>query len=428
MKNKIRQYTYKQVRIWDQMVLIGIGLAAIYWVLDSFMLMLDTGNFNLFQLLFGTSLDDSWTRLVVLCLFIIFGSHVQFTMNARKHAEEEHQKTEEQYHTLVNNISVGIFRATPGLNGKFLMANPAFLKIIGVESEDELRKMNVADIYEKPDEGKIILDNILPRGEVPWAEIRLKRKDGTPCWAMFTAKMAHGKDSKGFRYFDTIIEDISEYKQSAAAHEHFQKLLSPDVAEMLASGRLKTEKGGQKRVASVLFANIRGFTAMSERMKPTEVLRMLNEYYEGMVNIVFRHGGTVDKFIGDEIMVIWGAPVAHDNDPVRSVHAAIDMQSMLAQLNEDCPANRQIRIGIGINTGSLVAGYIGSTCLMSYSVIGDTVNTASRLCSAAKPGQIIISEETYNHVKSVFDIAELKPILAKGKAEPIRIFSVNNEQ
>ncbi len=399
MQNKIQKYTYKQVRIWDQMVLIGIGLAAIYWMLDSFMLMIDTGNFNFLSYCSEQVWTRGWTRLVVLCLFIIFGSHVQFTMNARKHIEEERQKTEKQYHTLVNNISVGIFRATPGLNGKFLMANPAFLKMIGVDSEDELRKMNIADIYEKPDEGRIILDNILPRGEVPWAEIRLKRKDGTPCWALFTAKMAHGKDSQGFKYFDTIIEDISEYKQSAEAHEHFQKLLSPDVAEMLTSGRLKMEKGGQKRVASVLFANIRGFTAMSERMKPTEVLRMLNEYYEEMVNIVFCHGGTVDKFIGDEIMVMWGAPLAHDNDPIRSVRAAIDMQFMVAELNKDCPANRQIRIGIGINTGSLVAGYIGSTRLMSYSVIGDTVNTASRLCSAAKPGQILISEETYNHVK-----------------------------
>jgi adenylate cyclase len=219
-------------------------------------------------------------------------------------------------------------------------------------------------------------------------------------------------------------------EKDAATRERFQRLLSPDLAEMVVSGRLKVEKGGESRVATVLFADIRGFTAMSENMEATEVLQMLNDYFEVMVEIVFRHEGTVDKFVGDEMMVIWGAPVPHDDDPCRAIRAALDMQAELVELNKILMAEeqRQIHVGIGINTGDLVAGYIGSTRTMSYSVIGDTVNTASRLCSAANAGQIIISENTYNQARDVVEAAELEPIRAKGKCKPIRVFNVLGEK
>jgi adenylate cyclase len=215
-------------------------------------------------------------------------------------------------------------------------------------------------------------------------------------------------------------------EKDAVTRERFQRLLSPDLAEMVISGRLKVEKGGESRVATVMFADIRGFTPMSENMEATQVLRMLNEYFEVMVEIVFRHEGTVDKFVGDEMMVIWGAPVRHDDDACRAVSAALDMQSSLVEFNKLLMAeeHRQIQIGIGINTGDLVAGYIGSTRTMSYSVIGDTVNTASRLCSAANAGQIIISENTYDHIRDIFEVAELESLRVKGKLKPIRVFNV----
>jgi adenylate cyclase len=152
---------------------------------------------------------------------------------------------------------------------------------------------------------------------------------------------------------------------------------------------------------------------------------MLNEYFEVMVEIAFKHEGTVDKFVGDEIMVLWGAPVIHADDPCRAVRAALDMQAALVEFNHTRQAEGSppIQIGIGINTGELVAGYIGSTRTMSYSVIGDSVNTAARLCSAAKTGQVIISESTYEHVKGEFDFDALDAIKAKGKSKPIPIYN-----
>jgi len=165
---------------------------------------------------------------------------------------------------------------------------------------------------------------------------------------------------------------------------------------------------------------------MSENTRATEVLQMLNEYYEVMVDIAFRYEGTVDKFIGDSMMVIWGAPVAHPDDPLRAVKAAIDMQAELVRFNQERKSahKRKIQIGIGINTGRLVAGYIGSSQTMSYSVIGDTVNTAARICSAAKAGQIIISEKTYQAVGPGFQVEQLDPIKFKGKYKPVQVYNV----
>ncbi|MGO9021575.1 MAG: adenylate/guanylate cyclase domain-containing protein [Syntrophobacteraceae bacterium] len=219
-----------------------------------------------------------------------------------------------------------------------------------------------------------------------------------------------------------MAEMAKKIETDAATRERFQRLLSPDLAEMVVSGKLKVEKGGEERIATTLFADIRGFTSMCEKMEASEVLILLNEFFEMMVEIAFSYEGTVDKFVGDMIMVVWGAPVAHSDDPRRAVQAALDMQAALDRYN--AARKQPIRIGIGINTDRLVAGYIGSTRTMSYSVIGDAVNIASRLCSAAGPGQVLISENTYRKVRKHFDAIELDPVKAKGKSTPLKVFGV----
>lgn len=226
--------------------------------------------------------------------------------------------------------------------------------------------------------------------------------------------------------FVTLVTMGQKIKQDAVTREQFSKLMSPDLAELVVSGKLSVEKGGQNRVATVLFADIRGFTSMSENMEAADVLQMLNEYFELMVEIAFKNEGTVDKFVGDEIMVLWGAPVSHNDDAARAVRAAVDMQRALVEFNKvrESEGQPSIQIGIGLNTGKLVAGYIGSTRTMSYSVIGDTVNTAARLCSAAKAGQVIISEYTYTQLNSEFECISLEDVLAKGKSKPLKVYNV----
>jgi len=215
-------------------------------------------------------------------------------------------------------------------------------------------------------------------------------------------------------------------EHEAITRERFRRLLSPAIAEQVLSGQVEVRKGGELRETTMLFADIRGFTSISESSEPQLLVEALNEYFERMVEIVFRQEGTLDKFIGDEMMVLFGAPVAHRDDPVRAVRTAIEMQKAMAGLNEQHVAHGlpPFQIGIGINTGEVVAGYIGSSQAMEYTVIGDPVNTGSRLCSIAKPSQILISEGTLEKLGGQFEVNKLPETLVKGKARPIRAFEV----
>jgi adenylate cyclase len=146
-----------------------------------------------------------------------------------------------------------------------------------------------------------------------------------------------------------------------------------------------------------------------------------------MMDIIFRYNGTLDKIVGDELMVVYGAPLEKTDDSDRAILTAIDMMKKLKALNEERKKNnlKQIDIGIGLNSGEVVSGNIGSETQMDYTVIGDTVNLGARLCSAAKAYEIIISEYTANEVTQKFNLEKMEPIMVKGKEKPINIFKVN---
>jgi adenylate cyclase len=145
-----------------------------------------------------------------------------------------------------------------------------------------------------------------------------------------------------------------------------------------------------------------------------------------MVDTIFKYEGTLDKFMGDGIMALWGAPVVHPDDAVRSVACALEMGEVLGEFNRRRMAKDQapLAVGIGIHTGPLVAGYIGSSKALSYTVIGDVANTSARLCSVALAGQIVISETTQERLGGRFELEELQPAKVKGKEKPLRIFNV----
>jgi adenylate cyclase len=209
--------------------------------------------------------------------------------------------------------------------------------------------------------------------------------------------------------------------------ERFRRLLSPNVAERVISGELEVKKGGQLVTECTVFnSDIRGFTRMSENAQPESIVDMLNEYFEQMVEIVFSLEGTLDKFMGDGIMALWGAPVAHPDDPVRAVSCAIEQMSALGRFNRrrmelDLPP---LAVGIGVHTGPVVAGYIGSSKSLSYTVIGDTANTSARLCGIATAGQILVSESTLSRLRGGFEYEELAPALLKNKEKPFRLFNI----
>lgn len=216
-------------------------------------------------------------------------------------------------------------------------------------------------------------------------------------------------------------------EQEVINRERFSRLLSPNVAERVLSGQLEVKPGGERVAAcTVLNSDIRGFTSMSEHTPPELIVEMLNEYFEIMVECLFEYEGTLDKFMGDGIMALWGAPVSHSEDAKRSVQCALEKMRRLTKLNELRLSRGQkpLEVGIGIHTGPVVAGYIGSSKALSYTVIGDTANTSARLCDIAESGQILVSETTRALLGNSFQLVELPPARVKGKGQALRVFNV----
>jgi adenylate cyclase len=216
-------------------------------------------------------------------------------------------------------------------------------------------------------------------------------------------------------------------EQEIVARERFSRLLSPNVAAKVLSGEMTVQLGGQLvHECTVFNSDIRGFTRMSEGADPAHIVEILNEYFELMVETIFKYDGTLDKFMGDGIMALWGAPVQTDDDPIRCVYCAMEQLETLEQLNASRGARDEgpLAMGIGIHTGPVVAGYIGSSKALSYTVIGDTANTSARLCSVAKPGQVIVSEATLSQLGNRFEYQELPPGVLKGKEKPFKMFEV----
>ena len=208
----------------------------------------------------------------------------------------------------------------------------------------------------------------------------------------------------------------------------FGQYVSKDVYEQLVENPALARLGGQRREMTVLFSDIRGFTSVSERGQPEEIVGMLNEYFTRMVDLVFLHKGTLDKFVGDMVMALFGAPLDDPQHADHAVEAALDMIDALGVLNARWKAEgrAELDIGIGINTGPMIAGNIGSEAIMSYTVIGDAVNLGSRLESLNKQygTRIIISEATRARLSRAYQFRPLGDVVVKGKTQPVAIYEV----
>jgi adenylate cyclase len=219
-----------------------------------------------------------------------------------------------------------------------------------------------------------------------------------------------------------------EGREKRQVKKLFSRYVPKDVYEQLMTDPTRAALGGKRRVMTVLFSDVRGFTAMSEKSTPEEVVSQLNEYFSRMVDVLFEHRGTLDKFVGDMVMGLFGAPLDDPDHADHAVQTAIAMSHALDALNRDWAAagKPELDIGVGISTGDMVAGNIGSSAIMSYTVIGDTVNLGARLESLNKEygTRIIISEVTRDALKGRYDIRPLGGVTVKGKSKPVQIFEV----
>ncbi len=219
---------------------------------------------------------------------------------------------------------------------------------------------------------------------------------------------------------------LTEEKEKKVIQNMFSNYVSKRVVEELLKHPEKLELGGEDKVITVLFSDIRGFTTLSEKLTPQELVAHLNEYLSAMTDIIFKYEGTLDKYVGDEIMAFWNAPVEQENHAELACLTALEMMKKLHELNEKWPEEKRLNIGIGINTGIMTVGNMGSQSRMDYTLMGDNVNLGARLEGTNKiyGTNIIISEYTYEYIKDKFICRELDNIRVKGKQKPVKIYEL----
>jgi len=186
------------------------------------------------------------------------------------------------------------------------------------------------------------------------------------------------------------------------------------------------KQGTDSRQVTILLSDLRGFTSVAEKYTALEMIEVLNRYFGSMSEIIIRHGGTIDKFMGDAIMALFGAPTEHENDVQAALACAIEMQMAMNEINEK---NRSfgfapLYMGIGINTGQVVAGYLGSVLHSEYTVIGDQVNLASRVEAHTLRGQILLSENTYQLARDFIEVGNINNVQVKGKKDAVRMYEL----
>jgi adenylate cyclase len=218
-------------------------------------------------------------------------------------------------------------------------------------------------------------------------------------------------------------------EEEAAMRAELSRFLSPALVEKAVRNELNLGTAGDKVQCTILFSDIRGFTSISDGAAPEQVVSMLNEYFDAMVEVVFQYGGTLDKFLGDGLMAVWGTPVQAGDDPVRAVRAALDMRKALQDIVNAARVGRgesPLSVGYGIATGRVVAGAMGARRRQDFTVIGDTVNLSSRLCGQARAGQLLVDEQTDRIIRAAgLTTTALEPRQIKGFARPVPVFEVS---
>lgn len=227
-----------------------------------------------------------------------------------------------------------------------------------------------------------------------------------------------------------VIEQAAlneQLRQEEHLISRLERFHSPQVIDMILKGGQETKDDimePREHLATILFSDIIGFTRLAERMPPRDMNIVLNRYFSHMTDIVFHHDGTLDKYIGDGLMAVFGAPMQREDDADRAIQTALNMKRHLANMMDTMREDWKFDIRIGINTGRVVSGNIGSPKRMDYTVIGDAVNIASRLETMAQPNQILIGEETYKRVRGRFRIQKVGPVLFRGKTKEIMVHEV----
>ncbi len=221
-----------------------------------------------------------------------------------------------------------------------------------------------------------------------------------------------------------MVDDVTETKRLRAVHDMFRRYVSPAVVDRLPSNPVDLRLGGHRQEISIIFADIRGFTAFSEKMPPEKLVDTLNEYLSIAAASILMFEGTLDKFVGDAVMGIFNAPLQQPDHVLRTVKAAAAMQRAIADYHQNIGEERALAFGVGIHVGEAVVGNVGMSDRMDYTVIGDTVNLAKRIQENAPGGTVLLSEAVYEIVESEVKVAFYKEMQVKGREQPVKTYQL----
>ena len=317
---------------------------------------------------------------------------------------------------IMSSITTGIIKID--LLGEIEYVNDSAEKVFGFNTEEVLYNHYMAIFIDNNDlisliekietDPKVIYEN----------NFKIKDQNGEEREINLTLSPVFDENNQ-FSGLVLAFEDLSNVNKIKST---FKKYVSENIVDELLNTEQSLELGGGKNKVCMLFCDIRGFTAMSERMNPEDVVSLLNNYFQAMIDVVFENNGTLDKIIGDELMVLYGVPIESENDPQKAVNTAKEMFIRLKEFNRDNSSKGypEIKVGIGINYGEVISGNIGSDRQMNYTVIGDNVNLAARLCSHAKPGQIVISKSVFERLDDHKGFKSMNPIELKGKSKKVQ--------
>ena len=330
---------------------------------------------------------------------------------------ESLKKSNKLNENIMSSITTGIIEVN--LFGEIEFVNKEALKLLNRE-EEEVIGNHYLIIFEKNDQLLELIQKVeseqerVFENEFELKSIKRKISVNLSCSPVFDEKTS----------FSGIVIALDDLSKINKVKSTFKKYVSKNIVDKLLENEDSLNLGGTESEITILFSDIRGFTSMSEKLSPTEIVKLLNKYFKSMIDVVFKYNGTLDKIVGDELMVLYGVPLKGEDDTDNAVKTAIKMFQALDKFNEKIVKEgyKPFKIGIGINKGKAVSGNIGSEQQMNYTVIGDTINLGARLCSHAKSGEILISSSVKGVISNDYPFKKIPSIEVKGKSKPIDVW------
>lgn len=332
----------------------------------------------------------------------------------------------QRYEMILRSMNNGV--VSLDFHGRIISFNHAAESILGIAADNVLGRTYFEIFFEYAGNealNDIILACINENHSAAYQEVEFLKKDGHKVPLGLMISLLQDIDGAELGVL-MVFHDLSEIQRYLSLKDTFSRYVTKQVVEKISVSGENILLGGEKREVTILFADIRGFTPMTERLEPTEVVKILNAYFSCMIDVIYEHEGTLDKFLGDGIMCLFGAPINQPDHAIRAARAAIGMKHALAEFNrrQQEAGQQTLHVGIGINTGDAVVGNVGSEKRLEYTAIGDNVNLAARLQSIAKGGQILISNCTYRAIRDLATINKLPPVKLKGKEQSVQVYEL----